>query len=54
MGHFADSFGLVLSRKMSITFNHLDFFPAAQFLQRSDVNPSHRQPRSKRMPQDVR
>ena len=38
MGFFADSLGLVLSRKMSVTFNHFDFFPAAQFLQSVDIN----------------
>ena len=54
MGYFADSLGLVLSRKMSVTFNHFDFFPAAQFLQSADINPCHRQSKNKRMPQNVR
>ena len=43
MGYFADSLGLVLSRKMSVTFNHFDFFPAAQFLQSALPSPIEKQ-----------
>lgn|GEM_PF-6122986 len=54
MGYFTDSLGLVLSRKMSVTFNHFGFFPAVQFLQSADINRRHRQSRSKRIPQNMR
>jgi len=50
MVHFANGVGVVLSRKVSITFNYSDFFPAAPFLQRAGINPCHRQ----RIPQDMR
>lgn len=49
MCHFGNSFGLVLSRKLSVTFNHFDFFPSDPLLRRADIKPCHRQPESKRI-----